>query len=358
MKTRLRYFFILSFALAFSVSKINAQTLIQFWDFNQIHPIASTAGDSLGTEFSYINIQSVDSANSTYTLGADYYAAGLTPGHILYTRPGKFFGSTGERDSILDQGAGGSFYYDYSSSAYSYFTSSDSGGAVGNGFIRARNPSDSCEMYISIPTTGYKNISMQFSITTSGAGAAQYNIFSYSTNGGTSWNNLTTAMDTFNQSGVNTPDSLLVLNSFTTGSAWYPVQINFSSDPAVNNNGTFVLRFRIAGTNSSSNKKNVRYDNFAIWGTSTTAGVNDLSVQAAGYNVYPNPVGTSVNITSRYTGAKVITLYNVVGQAVSVTESQDLQTSINTTSLNAGVYFVEIKEVSTGNKYTVKVVKE
>jgi hypothetical protein len=47
-----------------------------------------------------------------------------------------------------------------------------------------------------------------------------------------------------------------------------------------------------------------------------------------------------------------------VGQSVSVTENHELQTTINTSSLNSGVYFVEINEVATGNKYTVKLVKE
>lgn len=79
----------------------------------------------------------------------------------------------------------------------------------------------------------------------------------------------------------------------------------------------------------------------------------------AGYDMYPNPAHSNVNITStNYTGDKIITIYNVVGQTVSVTENHSLETSINTSSLNAGIYFVEIREVSTGNRYTEKLVKE
>ena len=89
------------------------------------------------------------------------------------------------------------------------------------------------------------------------------------------------------------------------------------------------------------------------------ASIDNLSAESAGYNVYPNPVQNMVNITSDiYTGDKVITLYNVVGQSISVTENEEKQTSINMSDLTSGVYFVEIKEVSTGNKYTAKIVKE
>jgi hypothetical protein len=166
-------------------------------------------------------------------------------------------------------------------------------------------------------------------------------------------------MDTFNIGGIFHPDTLQLQNPVTAASAWYPVQINFSTVAAVNSNANFVVKMLVAGLNSHEQTSgNARFDNFSVWGTSTTTGVDELSAQAAGYDLYPNPAGSFVNLSGHYTGNKIITVYNLVGQTVSVTENHELQTTINTSSLNAGVYFVEIKEVETGNKYTVKLVKE
>jgi Secretion system C-terminal sorting domain len=339
MKTKFYHYVILSAALAFSAPKANAQTLIQFWDFNQTSPSGGGGGDSLG--------------NVTNPLKANQVAAGLDTGHIIYSRPQKEYGSGG-LDGILDNGSQGSGVDDFTNS-------NDTGGtAAGNLFVRTRNPSDSSALYLYIPTTGYKNITLDYVLSASSSKGPNYNIFSYSTNGGSSWNNLTKAMDTFNIGGVYRPDTMSAINPTTSGSNWYPVHIDFSSDANVNNNSNFVLRLMLAGPNSVLTSGNDRYDNFAVKGTSNTgAGVGAIAAQSAGYNVYPNPTNSVVNvISSQYSGNKLITIYNVVGQVVSVTENKDLQTSINTSSLNAGVYFVEIKEVSTGNKYTVKLVKE
>lgn len=355
MKTKLTSFLFLLFA--FATIQTKSQTLIQYWDFNQVVPYSGSGGDSLGTVYSYNNSFTMDTAIKTGTLYANHTAPLLTVGHIVYSRPTVHYSSIG--DSIIDgQGPGGSFIYDYSSDV-AYFSTSDSGNSEGNAYLKVRNPSDSAEVYMFIPTTGYDNIQLHYVISQSSTKGAQFNIFSYSTNGGNSWKSLTRAMDTFNISAVYRPDTLQVENPTTSAGTWYPVQINFTSDPLVNNNPNFILKWRMAGINTSTGTSgNDRYDNFAVLGTVATS-ANNLPAHASGYNVYPNPVQNVVNIVSdNYTGDKVMTLYNVVGQTISVTENKGKQTAINTSSLTSGVYFIEIKEASTGNKYTVKIVKD
>jgi hypothetical protein len=167
-------------------------------------------------------------------------------------------------------------------------------------------------------------------------------------------------MDTFNTGGHPHYDSLQNINDTTAISHWYPVQINFTSIAAVNNNANFTVRMMTAGSNNLTGSGNLRLDNIALMGdTDITTSVNETAAFSAGYSVYPNPVRNIVHLVSeKYTGSKVMTIYNLVGQEISVTENSDKQTSINTSALSSGIYLLEIKEEGTGNTYTVKIVKE
>jgi hypothetical protein len=330
--------------------------LISFWDFNNTIPYNGLGKDSLGTVFSYANTLTVDSNKSTWPLYPNYTTLSPTGSKIEYYRPQKKY--TSARDSSLDNGTPGAFYYDYSSSHYSYYHSSDSSHAGGNMFIRARNPSDSCEFYLYMPTTKYQNVQLYFAISASSSKAANYLLFSYSTNGGSTWNKLTQAMDTFSVGPSRTPDTLVVNNPHTDSSKWSPVQINFSSITAINNNPNFIVRFMLAGSNTINTSGNTRFDNFALMGdTDISTSINEVKANG-GYNIYPNPAGNMVNLISDNAFQKIITVYNLVGQVVSVSESNNKSTTVNTSGLHSGIYFVNIKEVESGNVYTLKLIKD
>ena len=341
MKTKL-YSLILFVALAFAAPKVNAQYLIHFWDFN-----TTVAGDSLG--------------NATNPLPASYTTLSTSNPKIVYTRP---YSMNMYKDSILNNGSGGAFYYDFSSVNYLYFNTSDS--AVANQYVRIRNPSAGAYLMFYIPTTGYKNITFNYALSASSSKAPN-TVFQYSTNGGSSWNVLTAAMDTFNTMGRMHADTLQNVDSITAVSGWRPVSIDFSSDPSTNNCAGFMVRMQScqglykADTvlNDTMHSGNVRFDNFAIMGDTNITGIDNITALAAGYEVYPNPANNVVNIVSdKFTGQKVITLFDVIGQTVSVTENKDKQTLLDISALSTGLYFVQIKEVSTGNSYTVKLAKE
>jgi hypothetical protein len=353
MKTKFRIF-VLSALLLFTIKPSKAQILIHYWDFNTVRPLDGSGTDSVGTTFSYTNGAGVDSNSATWPLYTSYTQ--IPGAKIVYYRPQFHYGPA--QDSILDcVGPGGSFIYDYSSSNYSYFHSSDSSYAEGNGFLKARNSSDSAEFYLYIPTTGYGGISMQFAISQSSTKGAIYNIFSYSTNGGTTWKNLTGAMDTFNIGGVFYPDTLQASNPITSASGWYPVQINFSSDHTVDNNPNFIVRFRLAGPNTTLPNGNDRYDNFAIWATTSGLGVNEVSAETGGYTIYPNPAADEISLVGTYAKEKLVSVYNIVGQQIFTTKLQANQSLINVSDLSSGIYFVNIKETDSGNSYTLKLVK-
>jgi hypothetical protein len=334
MKAKLTHLLGLLFIVLLSFQEIKAQQkLIHFWDFNQTLPAGGGGGDSLAT--------------LTNPILPDFTMLSSAKPGIVYVRT--------KGDSIVDNGSGGSTYYDYSSVNYPYFTTSDS--ANGNVFIRIRNSCVGAYLYIYAPTTGYSNIHFNFSISASSSKGAQYNIFSYSTDNGSTWNNLTTAMDTFNVSGVVMPDTLLATNSVTTGKLWYPVQINFSSDASVNNNPGFIIRFATAGSNAAGSSGNDRYDNLAILGDTAPNGINEINPQHL-YSIYPNPASDYVTVNGLNSGAKKVVIYNVLGQEVNVEEKAGKEFTLNTNGLISGVYFLNITEELTGNSSVMKLIKK
>ncbi len=279
------------FALA--TLTVNAQSkLISFWDFNQSFPLNAKGTDSLGTRYSYANSPgyalhafsgSTDSTNNTAPVYPAYTTSGTpTKSYILV-------GDYPKGKSYLENSSGGATYYDYSSNHnyfnlnHPYIAANDSALAGNvNDYVKLINPVQLDTVYMYLPTTGYENINLDFALSASSTKAAQFCIFSYSTNSGNTWKNLTKAMDTFNVSNVRYPDSLMLVNPITAASNWYPVQINFSSDASVNNNGNFVLRWVYAGSNVTGTSGNNRYDNFALSGDSvcpvfTTQPVNFVS---------------------------------------------------------------------------------
>ena len=346
MKSKFNYVLLFTFVAAFWAPKVKSQTLIQFWDFNQTRPLSGSGGDSLGTVFSYANSLGVDTTKATWPLTANYVAKGLTAGHILYFRPTKKYYSA-ERDSTLGQDIPGATIYDYSNNKYSYFSSSDSSFPEGNSYIKAINPSDSCMMYLSIPTTGYTDIVVQYAVCISSSKGPNYNLLSYSTNAGVTWNNLTRAIDTFNTGGVFHPDTLVMINSVTLAKAWYPVHLDFTSDPNVNNNPLFVLRWMIAGPNTTKYgaSGNDRYDNINVWGTPVATGIESIANMNT-CNLYPNPVNTMLNVQlSANTTAANISIYNELGQLVKQQELKGTLTGISTGDLPTGIYLCRITDL-------------
>jgi hypothetical protein len=240
----------------------NAQkTVVFYWDFNKAYPIGGAGGDSLGTPYSYTH-------STRDTLYAPYESYGKDRAKIVYSRPPGVQTTpllATKRDSILDDGGGSPYCYINDLHILGNDTSSNQ---ANNDYVRSRNPDENAYMYLYMPTTGYKNMILNYAISASSTKGAYYNIFSYSTNGGTTWNNLTTAMDTFNIHSVYRPDTLEVINPTTAGSNWYAVSINFTSDPNVNNNPNFILRWKFEGSGSNGTSGNDRYDNISFIGDS------------------------------------------------------------------------------------------
>ena len=123
-----------------------------------------------------------------------------------------------------------------------------SGTATGNNELRFRNPSDSMEALIAVPTTRYKNITIKYDLERTGSGQGAEN-FDYSTDGGTTWKT----------SGLSVKhDSADVI--------FHLVTVSLAADTTVNHNPNgFIFRIKFTAPNSATNGNN-RIDNLSVEG--------------------------------------------------------------------------------------------
>ena len=84
-----------------------------------------------------------------------------------------------------------------------------------------------------------------------------------------------------------------------------------------------------------------------------TLGSSDFALTDLKY--YPNPVKNSLNISNNFTIEK-IEVNSILGQTVLVKEVNDLQTTIDFSSLTNGVYFITV--TSQGENKVIKIIKE
>ena len=115
--------------------------------------------------------------------------------------------------------------------------------------IRSRNPSDTRNLLMSLPTTGYGSIVVQFATAMTSSGANTQN-YSYTIDG---TNYITTGLNT------------TVFNP-NTDPACSLVSLDFSSISGVNNNPNFKIKINFSGSNASGTTGNNRFDNVSVKG--------------------------------------------------------------------------------------------
>jgi hypothetical protein len=131
--------------------------------------------------------------------------------------------------------------------------------------LRARNPTDSMEVLMFLPSTGYKDLSVEYGLESSSTTSGQLvEFFDYSTDGGNTWKNSSLTVQ-----GLPV-DTLDVTNPIFQGTSWGLVTVTFGDDTTVNNNPNLVLRIRFRGNNTGTSGNN-RFEHVTFEGTSTTA---------------------------------------------------------------------------------------
>lgn len=199
---------------------------------------------------------------------------------------------------------------------------------------RVRNPSDNRALVFDLPTTGYKDIKFAYAVMRTAQGQLA--------------NELSYTVD-----GVNYIQASLAQASFSVGTDFALVQVDFTAITAVNNNSNFKIKLTFTGNTTAANGNN-RFDNVTLKGVPVS--LSEPSQQATTYQVFPNPFTSDVEIITN-TEMTGLAIYDVTGKKVFE------QTTINATSdsidlgaLSNGVYLMKIQTTKGG--ITHKLVKQ
>jgi len=114
--------------------------------------------------------------------------------------------------------------------------------------------------------------------------------------------------------------------------------------------GSYYLTFRHHDT---FDENSVLLDDIMVQSTESTSSLADI--QALGFEYFPNPVNNVLNLRAN-TAIESVSVLNLLGQEVMRVAPNALQTSIDTSDLNVGVYLVDVKIGDTTG--TIKIVKE
>jgi hypothetical protein len=289
--------------------------LIHYWHFNNL--VTGMSGPMVANDFKYWGIP------------ADY--------------------------STLDTAKAKLYYRAYPGTSGTYLTYMDNVGGdtvnqrmntiAGNAF-RARNPSDSMQLMLYIPTSHYKNIKISYACEKSSiaSGAYQQN-YDYSTDAGTTWK--TTGLS-------------IKLDS-TIGIAYTPVNISFlPTDTLAYNNPNLIFRIKFVADPTQTigipagSSGNNRFDNIAIEGDTTPVtpqpividhtGISSVTSSNGEYVMYPNPSNDELFINSKSNDTKQIIILNITGQTVLQFNENSKQIKLDVSSLTKGIYFVRVIE--------------
>lgn len=244
-----------------------------------------------------------------------------------------------------------------------YDLNSQNNAVAGSG-LRARNPSDTRDLVLALPTNGYKTIVVQFATAISSTGASTQN-YSYTTDG------ITYTTDGLNTTSINpTTDPIATI-----------VSLDFTGINGVDNNPNFKVKINFSGATASGTSGNDRFDNVSVKGiplslTAPPANLSynvppsftinstiiDLNPSVSGnvtsYSVFPSlPSGLSLNPTTGIISGTPTALSAATNYTISATNSYGTTTTtISITISTAPLYLIHywnFNNLSTGTLTSV-----
>lgn len=204
--------------------------------------------------------------------------------------------------------------------------------------LRARNPSDTRELIIYASSKGYQDIEVRFAVTRTSNGAQEQEFY-FTADGGNSWVKV----------GESYVIPLLTVGEPNNG--WLLKTFDLSPFAQVNDNDNLKFRVLFPGESAANTSGNNRFDNFSVHGTETSSSSREFGVELI--SIYPNPASTKVFINDLMEGS-IVRIYNISGKFMLYEMIKDQTASIDISSLNKGVYILNIQENKTGRIRTAK----
>ena len=170
--------------------------------------------------------------------------------------------------------------------------------------LRVRNPANTRELIIEVPSTGFEDLYFTFATTRTSNGAAQQELY-YSVNGGDDWIQLGDAYD------------VTELNTDAYNNGWMLKNADLTSIEETQNNPDLQFRILFVGEGADNTSGNHRFDNISLTGEQITGdtatqlaitSINDgnpvvageefsIQVQARDENGDPAVVETAIVVT-------------------------------------------------------------
>ncbi|MDO8896357.1 MAG: CotH kinase family protein [Bacteroidales bacterium] len=182
--------------------------------------------------------------------------------------------------------------------------------------LRVRNPSDTRELIIKLPTTGYEALKFSYAVVRTNNGQRIQRVF-YRINDISPWVQI--------EGNVNITENFQLF------------EFDLTNIEDANNNDDFHIKITFHGTEACGSSGNNRFDNMLLQGKKVV-GIQDLGQEPLQLYNYPNPFAGKTTIKMRFnesTKAR-LELYNILGEKTAVLFDKKVEKGIETFYFDSG----------------------
>jgi hypothetical protein len=194
--------------------------------------------------------------------------------------------------------------------------------------LRVRNPSNTREMIINAPSTGYSDLKLSFAVHRTNNGAQQQELY-YSTDAGNNWTQIGSA--------------------YAISEVYEFKSFDLTGLSGVNNNPQLRFRILFTGEAAAGSSGNNRFDNIALEGVSSSVDIPEPEEYIRSFQNFPNPFGerTTIPFEVFQAGQVRVVVFDAHGSQVSLLLDQALEPcrhelQFSAAGLPRGVYFYRI----------------
>ncbi len=185
--------------------------------------------------------------------------------------------------------------------------------------LRLRNPSDTRELILNLPSSGFQDLVLKYAVSRTNNGARNQNIhFRTEENG--SWKPFA--------------------SNVVVTSEYQLVTLDFSKSARVNNNPHFAVRITFSDEHAANTSGNNRFDNITLEGIPVITSYQPEHAPVDEVLISPNPANDEFSVIS---GKRIsaVRIYSLNGSLIQSYICNSHSVSLTTGNLPKGVYLVE-----------------